>query len=71
MECKVTRKQLLSAQRNEISEYHTYTWLARRIRDDRNREVLQRIAKEELGHYEVFRRLTQTDVKPRRLRVFW
>ena len=71
MECKVKRSQLLFAQRNEISEHHTYTWLAKRIQDDRNRDVLKRIAKEELGHYKVFRRLTQTDVKPRKLRVFW
>jgi len=65
------RRQLLSAQRNEISEYDTYAWLARHVRDDRNREVLERIAKEELGHYEILRRLTQTDVKHHRLRVIW
>jgi VIT1/CCC1 family predicted Fe2+/Mn2+ transporter len=66
---QLNQKQLLSAQRNEISEYHTYKWLASRIRNDRNRKVLDRIAKEELGHYEVLRRLTKTDVQPQKLRV--
>jgi VIT1/CCC1 family predicted Fe2+/Mn2+ transporter len=62
-------KQLLAAQRNEISEHQTYAWLARHIRDDRNREVLERIAKEELGHYGVLKGITLTDVKPHKLRV--
>jgi VIT1/CCC1 family predicted Fe2+/Mn2+ transporter len=70
MEREAILKQLLSAQRNEISEYHTYAWLARRIRDHKNREVLDRIAKEELAHYEVLKRLTKTDVKPHKFRVF-
>lgn len=70
MECKETLKQLVSAQRNEISEHFTYAWLAKHIKNDRNREVLERIAKEELGHYEALKHLTQTDVKPQKLRVF-
>ena len=69
MERKTAQRQLLSAQRNEISEHYTYEWLARHIRDAGNREVLERIAREELGHYEVLKRLTQTDVKPQKLRV--
>jgi VIT1/CCC1 family predicted Fe2+/Mn2+ transporter len=64
------QKQLLSAQRNEISEYHTYMWLAKHIGNERNREILKRIANEELEHYKILKRLTQTDVKPRRFRVF-
>ncbi len=70
MGCELVRKQLLSAQRNEISEHQTYAWLAKRIRDKKNREVLERIANDELNHYEVLKGITQTDVKPRKLRVF-
>lgn len=62
---------LLSAQRNEISEHLTYEWLAKRERNERNRRVLERIAEEEYGHYQVFRRITGKDVKPRKCRVFW
>jgi hypothetical protein len=64
-------KQLIVAQRNEISEYHTYAWLASRIKDESNRAIIERIAREERGHYEVFKRITQTDVKPQRLRVMF
>lgn len=65
------RSQLLAAQRNEISEYHTYKWLAKRSRHEKNREILERIANDEIGHYKVFRRITKTDVKPRKFWVFF
>ena len=63
------QKQLILLQRNEISEYHTYVWLAKHIRNDRNREILERIAKDEMEHYQILRRLTGRDVKPSMLRV--
>ena len=71
MKCESTQKQLLNAQRNEISEYHTYAWLAERIRNTKNREILERISKEEYQHYELLKRLTQRDIKPRKIRVLW
>jgi hypothetical protein len=63
--------QLILLQRNEISEYHTYMWLAKHIRDEKNRKVLERIANEELCHYEVLKQLTNRDVKPRMPKVIW
>ena len=69
MECQVLKKQLLAAQRNEISEHHIYAWLAERIKDDKNREILARIASDELAHYEVLKRITQTEVKPNKFTV--
>jgi VIT1/CCC1 family predicted Fe2+/Mn2+ transporter len=68
MENKLLQKKLLLAQRNEISEYHTYSWLAKRTKDSRNQEILERIANEELSHYNIIKNLTQTEVKPR---WFW
>jgi VIT1/CCC1 family predicted Fe2+/Mn2+ transporter len=70
MENKAILKKLLSAQRNEISEYHTYSWLATRTKDSKNREILERIANEELGHYNVIKNITQKEVKPRWLWVY-
>lgn len=71
MECKITQKQLLRAQRNEISEHYTYAWLAKRTRNAKNREVLEGISKEERQHYELLKRLTRQDVKPKKFWVFW
>ena len=67
----VEREELLKAQRNEISEYQIYSWLAGRISDEKNREILKRIAEDEKKHYGVFREVTGEEVGPRKLRVFW
>lgn len=44
-------------------------WLAKHTRNQKNREILERIANDELGHYEVLKQLTKREVKPQRLRV--
>jgi VIT1/CCC1 family predicted Fe2+/Mn2+ transporter len=62
------KKKLLAAQRNEISEYHTYTWLAKRTADIKNKEILERIAGEELVHYNLIKKITGVELNPRR---FW
>lgn len=68
---KATRKLLIGAQRNEISEHQTYLWLAKREKNPRNRGILKRIAEDEKNHYQIFQRITKTDAKPRKFRVFW
>jgi len=49
------RNKLLEAQRNEISEYITYSWLAKRMKDENNRETLNRIGREEIHHSTVLK----------------
>jgi VIT1/CCC1 family predicted Fe2+/Mn2+ transporter len=71
MESRMNQKKLLTAQQNEINEYHTYEWLSRRIKDPGNRDIISRIARDELGHYEVLKKITQTDIQPQMIRVFW
>lgn len=71
MENKSNLKALLAAQRNEISEYHTYSWLAGRIKDEKNREIVQSIGNDERRHYEVIMRITGTEVKPHMPSVFF
>lgn len=65
------RGQLLTAQANEISEYHIYTRLAGRVRNENNAALLERIGNEERQHYERWKRYTGSDVKPRRLRILF
>ena len=66
---KETRRQLLTAQLNEITEYHIYTRLSKRVRDSHNSEILARIGKDEKRHYEFWKRYTQTEVKPSRWKI--
>ena len=57
-------KRILSAQRNEISEYHIYRKLAESMEDSHNKKVLLGIADDELKHYNTWKKYTKQDVKP-------
>ena len=62
------KKKLLEFQREEITEYHFYMILSRRIRGE-NKAVLERIAKEEKKHYEILKRHTGEDVEPNKAKL--
>jgi vacuolar iron transporter family protein len=64
------RRRLLTAQKNEITEYHIYRGLAGFITDSHNRGVLEHIAGEELDHYAVWKGYTGEEVSPDRLKIF-
>jgi VIT1/CCC1 family predicted Fe2+/Mn2+ transporter len=62
---------ILSMQRGEITEHHIYTKIAAALKDPHNREVLNRIAQDELGHYRIWKRYTQQDVEPNTPRIWF
>jgi len=64
------KRKLLGFQRNEISEYHIYSRLAKKIKGEQNSALLRRIAEDELRHYKFWKSHTQTDVTPAWGRVF-
>lgn len=67
---EATKKQFLEFQRNEITEYRIYRELAKVTKDAANREVLNRIAADELRHYEQLKQATGQDVAPNRWQVW-
>jgi vacuolar iron transporter family protein len=62
---------LLSMQRGEITEYHIYKKIAAAQKEPHNREVLARIAQDELGHYGIWKQYTHQDVAPDTLRIWF
>jgi VIT1/CCC1 family predicted Fe2+/Mn2+ transporter len=66
-----TKKLLLVFQRNEITEYHIYSRLAKAVKSPENQGVLQRIADDERRHYEQWKQHTGQEVAPDRLKVWW
>ena len=64
-------KTLLAMQQGEITEHHIYTKIASVQKDPHNREVLERIARQELGHYAIWKGYTQQDVAPGTLRIWY
>lgn len=59
---------LLQFQKNEITEYHVYSRLAKRT-SGKNRQVIERIASDEQQHYHFLKKHTKTDVEPNRWQV--
>ena len=64
------RQQLLTFQKNEITEYHIYKRLAKIVRPQENRQILDRIADDERRHYDQWRVYTQQEVAPDRLSIW-
>jgi VIT1/CCC1 family predicted Fe2+/Mn2+ transporter len=57
--------QLLTTfQRSEITEHHIYQKLAGTAQPSENRQVLEKIAADELRHYQEWKKYTQREVKP-------
>jgi VIT1/CCC1 family predicted Fe2+/Mn2+ transporter len=61
---------MLRAQRHEITEHRIYTKLAQSTSLPHNRDVLERIAADEMRHYELWGTLTHREVNPDRL-LYW
>jgi len=67
---KETRKALLTAQRNEITEHFIYEKLAQSAKDPHNRDILKRISSDELEHHNFWKKYTHEDVKPDKLKIW-
>ena len=65
-----TEKQLLKAQKNEITEHFIYEKLSKSAKEPHNKRVLKQIADEELKHHDICINFSCQDVKPNRLKVW-
>jgi VIT1/CCC1 family predicted Fe2+/Mn2+ transporter len=64
-------QKLLTFQRNEITEHHIYSRLAKTIKSPENQAVLEKIAADELKHYNLWKTYTNQDVKPSRFNLWF
>ncbi|WP_299580779.1 VIT1/CCC1 transporter family protein [uncultured Sunxiuqinia sp.] len=64
------RRQLIIAQRSEITEHAIYHRLASKIKDEHNSRVLRAIAEDELKHYKIWQKYTGREVSPSRWEIF-
>ncbi len=63
------RKKILGYQKVEITEHHFYRRLAESMKEEGNREILKRISRDELAHYDYWKKHTGEEVKPSELRL--
>jgi len=65
------RVAAVERQRDEITEYHIYRRLAEIVSPGPNRDILKKIAQDELGHYEIWKKISGRAVKPSRIRILF
>jgi VIT1/CCC1 family predicted Fe2+/Mn2+ transporter len=65
------RATLISLQRAEITEHHIYAKIGSVTKDRRNRDVLERIASEEMDHYAIWKHYTRQDIPPDMFRIWY
>lgn len=65
------RRRIVAAQNAEITEHSIYSHLADVARDEHNRNVLLKIANEELSHYHIWKGYTGEEIAPDRFRVWY
>jgi VIT1/CCC1 family predicted Fe2+/Mn2+ transporter len=63
--------RLISFQRNEITEHHIYRKLANAVPPGGNRTILNKIADDELRHYQEWKKYTSRDIGPSWLKVWF
>ncbi len=66
-----TLNTIRKMQRGEITEFYVYHNIAKRVKDDKNREILEKIGKEERAHSLIWSKYTNEESKPYKLKVFW
>lgn len=64
-------KLLLEVQRDEAESLDIYARLAKKEKLEKNKKILERISKDELGHYNMLKKLTGRDIKARKIRVLF
>ena len=68
---QTTKRDMLQAQHAELTEHFIYLKLAQTVPDERNREILRKIAGDEKRHHDFWAALTGEEVRPNRLRITW
>ena len=67
---EMVKAQLLVFQQNEITEHLIYKRLAKTLKSPGNQKILERIAEDELRHYQNWKKYTGVSVKPNRFKVW-
>lgn len=67
---KRAKQIILKLQQDEITEQAIYMNLAKRVKKQSDKDILQRIGKEEKKHSEIWKKYTNKDLKPQIFKVF-
>ncbi len=68
---KENLQKALKQQQSEINDHTIYKTLASYQENEKNREIFEKIAKDEKAHYEFWVRITNRQIKAQKLVVWW
>lgn len=68
---KENLKKALKQQQNEINDYTIYKTLSLTQKDQTNKQLFEKIAKDEKNHYDFWVKVTNQQLKAQKLIVFW
>ncbi|NMB61522.1 MAG: rubrerythrin family protein [Chloroflexi bacterium] len=63
------KKRILKLQKEELDGHYTYLKLAKAVKDKHNATVIKNIAQDEMKHYQIWKRYTEKDTTPNKLRI--
>ena len=64
------RRKIIDAQRDELTEHIVYDKLAKSTKDENNGRTLRQLSEDELGHYNIWKGLTNLEVKQKSFKVW-
>lgn len=65
------QKKIMSLQKGEITEHYVYMNIAKRTKQKENREILERIARDEMRHYKMWSEYLENQTKPNRFAILY
>src|SRR5574344_2072368 len=66
-----TKSFLLKAQKNEETEHLIYKNIAKMVKNQKKKDVLEKCYQEEKKHAGIWKSITEEDIKPNGCKVFW
>lgn len=68
---KEIEETILKVQKNEITEHIVYHKLAKSFKNQKTKEILEKLSRDELAHYNFWKKYTNKDVKPDKVKIWF
>lgn len=66
-----TTAMMIGFQKAEETAAATYSRIAKRLKDDKNKKIMARIAADEKDHANIWKRYTGREIKPSHIKIWW
>ena len=63
------KDKLLQDQQDEITAHHLYHKISGFVKDEKNKEIIEHVSRDELNHYNRIKSITKKDLKPQKIKI--